>query len=292
MMRPVLRPLIGVALVVVLVIAGFSSTYEVQPGRNVLLLRGGKVVATGIGPGLHWKIPLLESVVRLDERIQLISGRATVGEAGGDAGQTSIGYNVMWKIAEPEKYYSATGAGRQIVEARLSEAIERSLRDAVGSSPLKFLERPAGNVESRLEKAVEPVAERLGIVVMGVRLGATQLPSDLQKSVAEQMAAAVQTESEAVERQTQAAIADIKTAAAQQRASIEAAANREALQIRAGSERQAATIYAGAARAAPDFFRFYHALQSEREQLIENTRVLVISTESPWFDALHPTGGR
>lgn len=290
-MRSVLRSLVGAAVVVVVAIAGFSSAYEVRPGRSVLLLRGGKVIAGGIGPGLHWKIPLLESVVRLDERVQLTSGRATVGDAGGTVGQITIGYSIAWKIASPEKYYSATGAGQQVVEARLNEAVERSLRDALGSSPLKFLERPAGDVESSLDEAAGAAAHRLGIAVLGIRLGATQLPPGLQKSVAQQMAAAVQAESAAVERQTRDAVAGIEAGAAQQRASIEAGADREALQVRAESERRAAAIYADAARAAPDFFRFYHALQSERAQLMENTRVLVVSAASPWFEALQPAGG-
>lgn len=291
MIRSLVRVLIGGALVVVVLVAGFSAGYEVQPGREVLLLRGGKVVASGLSPGLHWKIPLLESVVRLDERTQLISDRAAIDPADNGSGQMTVGYSILWKITDPEKYYSATGGGKQVVAARLTEAVERSLRDAVADSPLKFLERPAGEVESALGKAAVPAAGRLGVMVLGVRLGAVQLPSGLQEAVTQRMTAATEAETGSLEQQTRDAVAGIESSAAQQRASIAGAASRAALQVRAEGQRKVAAIYAEAARSAPDFFDFYHSLQSEKAQLIDNTRVLVISAGSPWFKELNAAGG-
>lgn len=278
-------------VVVVVVAAGLSAGYEVQPGRGVLLLRGGKVVASGLRPGLHWKVPLLESVVRLDERVQLTSGRATVGATGDSANQMTVGYGIFWKIANPEEYYAKTGGGTQVVAGRLTDAVERGLRNAVADAPLPFLERPADDVESALGQAAVSAASGLGVAVLGVRLGAVQLPSGLQKTVTRRMTTATEAEARSVAQQTDNAIAGIKAAAAQQQASIRGEANRETLQIRARSQKNVAAIYAEAARAAPDFFNFYHSLQSERKQLIENTRVLVISAESPWFKALSPSGG-
>ncbi|HEX5314744.1 MAG TPA: protease modulator HflC, partial [Gammaproteobacteria bacterium] len=71
-------------------------------------------------------------------------------------------------------------------------------------------------------------------------------------------------------------------------AAIISAANARAATIHGEGEAKLVAIYAAASGDEPQFFDFYRQLQAERRQLLTNTKLLVISVDSPWFRALGP----
>ncbi|MGH8161821.1 MAG: hypothetical protein ACRESR_06730, partial [Gammaproteobacteria bacterium] len=76
------------------------------------------------------------------------------------------------------------------------------------------------------------------------------------------------------------------------RAAVMADARRKAAQITGESEARAAAIYAPVAKKAPEFFDYFLALESEGAALKKNTRVLVLSMDSPWFKTLEKAAGK
>src|SRR6478672_7273029 len=58
---------------VVLVFLLFGATYVVREGQSAIVLNLGKVVRSDIGPGLHFKFPLVESVRTFDRRLQVLA---------------------------------------------------------------------------------------------------------------------------------------------------------------------------------------------------------------------------
>lgn len=289
MPKALLRLMPAVFIAVVVIVGVASSLYKVRPGQAVLLLRGGKVVATVSRSGSHWKIPFVESVVYVDTGVHLSSARVVAeSDSGGEKG-FAMNYSIAWTVTDPERYFAATDAGEDIARSRLTETAGRTLRKAIGSSPVQFLRASAQSVKDSIWQSLKPVAAKLGIDVLGVELGAADIPKSVKEAAAQKMAAAVREKLSAMKQKALQSSTAIRQAATRQARSIVATASEEALQIRTGSDTKAARIYADAAREAPDFFRFYHALESEQRQLTANTRVIVISTESPWFEALHRT---
>jgi membrane protease subunit HflC len=63
-------------VVVVVLVALYASLFVVQEGQRGIVLRFGKVLRDGdnkplvYAPGLHFKVPFVESVKTLDARIQ------------------------------------------------------------------------------------------------------------------------------------------------------------------------------------------------------------------------------
>lgn len=273
---------LGIAL------AGLAeSMFVVGPGERVLMERGGKIVAGPLQPGLHWKIPLAERTVRLPGHVTLLRGQVRAGANG--QGFTA-GYALAWSISDVRRFYSATGGDGSDASQKLSAAADDVVRKAMASAGAKrFLAEPVASVNAALAAAVSQPAGKLGVHVVDAELTGVDVPAALQQRLAGRMAAEGTAASPAAASAAYAAkTLDIRRRAA----SLLAGARHEAATIRGHTDATIAGIYAQAGKAAPGFFRFYRALESEKAALRENTRVLVISTDSPWFHALRAGGGQ
>ena len=65
------RWIILAIVVILLLILGFSSTYTISEGYIGVKYRFGKIVADDLQPGLNFKLPLVETVSRVDIREQI-----------------------------------------------------------------------------------------------------------------------------------------------------------------------------------------------------------------------------
>lgn len=276
--------LLGAALVVA--VGLYSAAFTASPGEDVLVERAGRITAGPLGPGLHWRIPLLEGVVRLGAGVRLDKGNVRTGSGTDVLGAR---YAVLWRIADARRYYTATGGDPGVVADRLDTALGPVLRKMLDTDkPSAFLARPAETVDAALSAAVKPPASKLGIDVLTVGLEEAEVPKSVQKKIGERMAASVSANAAA-----SSGVAAEVAAAGEERAragEIVAAAQRTAAGIRGHSEARVAEIYAKAAVQAPDFFRFYRELISEEKAMSSHTRALVISTDSPWFKLLRSDG--
>lgn len=277
---------IAVVVVIAIVCVGlFLATYSVSPGQAVLLLHGGKVVAKEPAPGLHWKIPLIEHVVRLDARTRLSSGRIGAPEEA-TAGY-AVRYTVVWRIARPEDFYHAASGNADAADGRLHKAITPVVTQAMtAGKPEDFLTAPGAALQSRLQTAVKSVADEIGIHVLSVSLGTAEIPQNLSTRVADAMTAGTQREIAAAKNAGAQERKKIAAQARSKRTAILSGARKEAAKINGASEARVTAIYASPAKKAPEFFSYFLRLESEAAALKSHTRVLVISMDSPWFKTL------
>ena len=105
-----------VFLIIVVLVALYASLFVVQEGQRGIVLRFGKVLRDGenkpqvFEPGLHFKIPFLETVKTLDARIQTMDNQADrfVTKEKKDLIVDSY---IKWRISDFSRYYLATGGG-------------------------------------------------------------------------------------------------------------------------------------------------------------------------------------
>jgi membrane protease subunit HflC len=267
------------------------ATYSVPPDEAVLLLHGDKIALKDPTPGLHWKIPLFESVVRLDARTRLVEGHvaATSAETSGFA----LRYSILWRIADPARYYRGTGGDAKAMRNKLYAAATPVLRHGMAKGdPRSFLTASSDMLSARLEAAARTVAEKSGIKVIGVQIGTADIPHKLAQGVADKMAGGTQREIAAAKAKGKHERQMIAAKASAARARTLADARRKDAKITGASEAKVAAIYAPVAKKAPAFFRYFLALESEGAALKNHTRVLVISMDSPWFKTLQEPKGK
>ena len=67
----------------------------------------GEIVGSDYDPGLHFKLPVIQTVHRFDRRVMTLTGdieRVLTSENK----NLSVDYFVKWRIVDPVKYFLAT----------------------------------------------------------------------------------------------------------------------------------------------------------------------------------------
>ncbi|MFZ4833965.1 protease modulator HflC [Rouxiella sp. Mn2063] len=130
-------------IVVVVLVALFTSVFVVQEGQRGIVLRFGKVLRDSenkplvYAPGLHFKVPFFESVKTLDARIQTMDNQADrfVTKEKKDLIVDSY---LKWRISDFSRYYLATGGGDvSQAEVLLKRKFSDRLRSEIGRLDVK-----------------------------------------------------------------------------------------------------------------------------------------------------------
>lgn len=275
--------------------ATLSSTFFVVDQRErALMFQLGEIRGTDYAPGLHWKIPFMQSVLKFDGRVLSFDSQ-TENFLTKEKKNVEVDYYVKWRIADSTAYYRAT-AGQELVAAdRLSAIVNRGLRDEFGSRTIQQAvsdERDA--IMRALEKNAADKVKELGIAVVDVRIKSINLPQgqDVSESVYQRMRA----------ERTRVA-ADLRALGAEEAEKIRANADREAQitianayrdseKLRGEGDAKAAEIYAKAYGQDAEFFAFYRTLNTYKDVFGDKSNVLVLEPKGEFFKYFKGSGAR
>lgn len=285
-------------IVVVLLGLGYSSLFTIAEGERGLVVRFGKVAQDDQGnavvynPGLHFKIPFIERIHKLDARVKTLDGEADRFITS-EQKDLIVDAFVKWRIANFERYYLSTGGGNQAqAEDLLMRRINSGLRSEFGTRTISDI--VSGEREELMEQAMVQAAESavdLGIQVLDVRVKQINLPTEVSEAIYERMRA----EREAVAREHRSEgreQAEIIRADVDARVTVMIAdAEREARQIRGEGDAMAAEIYGEVYGQDPEFFSFIRSLEAYRESFDSGNDILVLSPDSDFFRYLNKMSG-
>ena len=102
-MNPRMLPFAAAAIGALLIVAG-SSLYMVNQAEQALILRLGAHRATIKDPGLHFKVPFIEDVVRYDLRLLPLDPPAEEIILG-DSKRIVVDTFARYRIEDPLKFY-------------------------------------------------------------------------------------------------------------------------------------------------------------------------------------------
>ncbi len=132
-----------IVLIIIALVAFYASLFVVQEGERGIVLRFGKVLRDSenkpqvFAPGLHFKIPFIETVKMLDARIQTMDNQADrfVTKEKKDLIVDSY---IKWRISDFSRYYLATGGGDvSQAEVLLKRKFSDRLRSEMGRLDVK-----------------------------------------------------------------------------------------------------------------------------------------------------------
>ena len=283
------KSLFGLIVLLAAVIVGWNSFFVVAQTERAIVLQFGKVVENDVPPGLHFKLPFVQEAQAFDGRL-LTLDTATQRYLTLEKKALMVDSYAKWRIADVQRFYTATSGLRAIAEERLSRQLESGLRNEVARRTLhEVVSGERDQLMADITATLDENARReLGIEVVDVRVKAIDLPAEVNRSVFDRMS--TEREREAREHRAKGAeLAEgIRADADRQQRVIIAEAFRESEKIRGDGDAQAAAIYAEAYNKDPEFYLFWRTLQLYRENLGPNT-TLVIGTDSELFKYL--TGG-
>ena len=283
-----LIPVVVVALVGVL-----SSVFIVDEREKALVLQFGRVVAVKEDPGLAFKLPLIQEVVRYDDRI-LSRDVDPIEITPSDDRRLVVDAFARYRISDVEDFREAVGVGGiRTAEIQLDRILRSQLRAVLGSvSSNDILSTDRAVLMDRIATLARNEGRQLGLEIIDVRLKRTDLPAQNLDATFARMRA---------EREREAADEIARGEEAAQR--IRAQADRTVVELVSDSTRQAEivrgeadarrnNIFAQAFGQDPEFFEFCRSLTAYSRALQGNNSTMVLSPDSEFFDYLKADTGR
>ena len=279
-----------VAAGLLLIVIGLSA-FTVNERELAIKLQVGQVVEPNYEPGLHFKIPIFQTVRKFPKRILTISDRPErIFTAERLALQ--VDFFVKWRITDPVQYYTSTGGSQAIASERLAELVKNAIVTELGKRTVQqaiSVER-AELMRDMLESA-SVTARDLGVDLIDVRVKQVEFPEDVRSSVYQQMReerARVAAERRAEGRE----IAEERMAGAdRERTAILADATRQSQIIRGDADATAARTYASAYNRDPEFYAFYRSIDAYRRSIGRENDILVVEPDNEFFRYLNQAQG-
>ena len=279
---------LGIGLLVVVLLGLLGSVYVVREDQTAMVLNLGKVVRADIKPGLHFKVPLVETVRVFDRRFQVLD-TAPARYFTAEQKDVSVDFFAIGYISDVRSYYRATGGDGKVANARLAPIITDSLRNQINSRTLQALvsgdrgELIAGQLKS-INEAIVP----LGMQIVDLRIKQIDLPTDSQviTDVYERMRAQRKQEAAKLRAEGEEQSLTIRAQADRESTVIVAEAERDAQQLRGEGDAQAAAIYGKAGSADPAFYAFYRSLEAYRGSMTDGNGVIVLDKNDPFLQYL------
>ena len=277
-------------LAVLIAILLSSSLYTVKETQVALKLRLGEIVSIENEPGLKFKTPFVNNVVRFDKRIQTLDSAAesflTVEKKN-----VVVDSFVKWRIVDTQKFYISTGGAMAQANLRLAQNNQDALRSEFSKRTIIEVisdEREAimASVKAKLKAIAE---DEYGIEVVDVRIKRIELSQEVRNSVYSRM----ETERKGLANKYRANGAEeaekLQAFADKERTIILANAYRDSEKIRGEGDAISASNYAEAYSQDVDFYSFYRSLESYKKSFNEQGDILVLNPDSEFFRHFNPT---
>lgn len=283
-----------IGVLVILAVAAFvaySAIFIVEERQKALVTRLGEIQRTVEKPGLYFKLPLVEELVyvedrllffeSLDKSVQVIDGR-----------RYNVDAIVMLRVVNAQTFRETVQASLNQARDRIETRLDAALRQTYGKRSFDVaLSKDRASMMTEIRDSVRDEARSLGMEIVDVRIRRTDLMPDVLKDTYDRMNA---------ERFAEAA--QLRAVGDAQRRRIRAEAEREAVEMVAKAQRESEIIrgegdadrnriFAEAFERDPEFFAFYRSMQAYPKSLQGTDTTLVLTPDSEFFRYLKdPTG--
>lgn len=279
------------ALVIAMVI-GLSSIFIVDEREKALVLQFGQIVGVKEDPGLHFKIPLIQEVVRYDNRI-LSRDMEPLEVTPLDDRRLVVDAFARYRIVDVVQFRQAVGVGGiPAAESRLDSILRAQTRQVLGSvTSNDILSLDRAELMLRIRNGAMLQARALGLDIVDVRLKATDLPQANLAATFDRMRA--EREREATDERARGHEAAQRVRAGADRTVVElvSGAEREAQIIRGEADATRNAIYAAAFGKNPEFFAFHRSMIAYTRALGGATTTMVLTPSSEFFNFLKSPHG-
>jgi membrane protease subunit HflC len=277
------RSIILLGILAAAIFTAASTLFTVHQTQQVLITQFGEPRRVIREPGLHWKVPFIQSVISFDRR--LLDFDAPGEEVIlGDQRRLIVDSFTRYRITDPLRFFQTVGATEAGIRARLNSIVTSSLRRVLGNEPLlSVLSTDRARIMGEIRRQVNEEARQFGIAVEDVRIRRADLPGENTQAILSRM----QSERERVAREARAEGAEVaqrvRASAERERTVLIAEAQAQADILRGQGEQEAIRIFAEAFQRDPAFFQFWRTMQAYREAFSEGDTRMVLTPDSEFF---------
>lgn len=282
-----LRILIIIVLAVVAITLLMNSVYTVHQTERAVLLRFGAVSEADVKPGLHFKMPIAETIFKADGRVLTLDSTSETYFTL-EKKPLIVDSFAKWRIGNVLRYYEATRFDEQTGQRILQERINEGLRNEISRRDMHEVvsgqrDELMDNLTTQLNRVM---AQAAGIEVIDVRVKRIDLPTEVSSAVYERMNSERQIEARQYRATGRELALGIRADAERQTVVIEAQAYKQAEQIRGDGDARSASIYSEAFSVDPSFYQFYRSINAYTNIFRDKSDFLVLDPKSEFFKYL------
>ncbi len=305
--------IVAISLVAILVV--WNAAYTVSETEQIIITQFGKPVGEPVSEaGLHFKIPFIQEVNRIEKRVLAWDGSSATMPTK-DKTYIEADTFARWKIKDPLKYFIRLRDERS-ANSRLDDIVGSETRNAIATHNLievirttkgrvpeqddtitggvpnvgEFtpIDHGRTSIENKIfENAVSKV-EDLGIELLDVRFKRINYTEDVRERIYQRMISERQQIAAKFRSEGQGEAAKIIGKKERDLQEIESEAYKATLEIRGRADAEATEVYAQAysqSEEAIEFYRFIQTMETYKD-VLNNDTTLILSTDSDLFKFL------
>lgn len=271
-----IRILVGLGVFALALIS--QSAFTINEREQGLVVQFGDPKRIIQEPGLYFKLPFVQTLVRVDKRILTTDAR-TAEYLTLDKKRVMVDQISRWRIVNPLDFYRSV-RDLQRAQARLDDNIAARLRQEIAAHNfLDLVRQKREEIMETVAKDVRETVKSFGVEVIDVRIKQVDLPQEVQASVFARMRAERERIAKRYRAEGEERAREIRAGADREREVILATAYEASQKLSGEGDAQASTIYAQAFGQDPEFYAFVRRLQAY-EKILSNGTTVVLPPDS------------
>ncbi len=272
-------------LVALIVFITYSSVFVVDERQKALVLQFGQVSDVKEEPGLAFKIPFIQQVVRYDDRI-LSLDTMPLEVTPLDDRRLVVDAFARYRIINVVQFRQAVGTGGIVTaESRLERILNAALREVLGSvTSNAVLSTDRIELMARITESAKIESKGLGVEIVDVRIKRADLPTQNLAATFRRMQAERERMAADERARGQEAAQIVRAEADRKAVETVSEAKKEAEIIRGTADALTTKIFADAFGRDPEFYAFTRSLIAYEQSMTGSNTTMVISPTSEFFD--------
>ena len=280
------RLLVGLGLVFVVVAA--QTVFTIGEWEQGMVVQFGNPKRIIQEPGLYFKLPGIQNLVRFEKRVLTTDARAAEYITL-DKKRVLVDHVSRWRIQDPLQYYRSVRDQIRAV-ARLDDIIAARLRQEIATHNfLDLIREKREEIMATVAKATRETAKTFGIEVNDVRIKRLDLPDQVQASVFARMRAERERIAKRYRAEGEEQAQQLRAVADREREVILATAYETSEKLKGSGDAEATQIYANAFGKDAEFYAFTRRLQAY-EKILSSDTTLVLNSNSELLEYLQSPG--
>ncbi len=263
----------------------YSSLFVVDERQKALVLQFGQVADVKEEPGLAFKLPFIQQVVRYDDRI-LSLDTMPLEVTPLDDRRLVVDAFARYRIINVVQFRQAVGTGGIVTaESRLERILNAALREVLGSvTSNAVLSTDRIELMTRITESAKIESKGLGVEIVDVRIKRADLPTQNLAATFRRMQAERERMAADERARGQEAAQIVRAEADRKAVETVSEAKKEAEIIRGTADAQTTKIFADAFGRDPEFYAFTRSLIAYEQSMTGSNTTMVISPNSEFFD--------
>lgn len=283
------KTIIAAVLAVIAFIGISQSMFVLEQGEYAIVKQFGEVVAIYDEPGMKMKMPLVQSVDTLPNKVLVYD--LPVSEVITKDKQTMVADSfAMWRISDPIKFISSLNGSITTATGRIEYLVYNAMKNEISSrTQEEVVSDRTGKLAQDITDTAKPNFDQYGIELLSVETKHLDLPYDNKESVYKRMIAERNNISATYTAEGEKEATIITNEAAKEAAVLLAEAKAQAEQLRAEGEAEYMKILSDAYNnsSKAEFYEFVRSLEAAEKSLAQNGNVLILNQDSPLVELFY-----